>query len=101
MDKIEGCEFNLNSEEPISFTNNNFELELVESKNRNNKIKAKCNTEKSSVIEIQCEIKDNADTNYSLKDEIIFDSSKFININIKDNKNKFKILCEKKIIKKQ
>ena len=46
IDKIEGCEFNLNSEEPVSFTNKNLELELVESKNNSNIVKARCNTEK-------------------------------------------------------
>ena len=92
MDKIDGCEFNLNSEEPVSFTDKNLELELVESKNNSNIVKARCNTEKKNIKEIQCEINDNLDNDYSLKDEIISESNKFININ---STNKFKILCDK------
>ena len=96
MDKIDGCEFKLNSDEYFYFNKKSFDLELVEYQNKNNKIVAKCNSDKNKVKEIQCKINDNVNNDYSLKDELISDSNKFISINSVDNNNKFNILCDKK-----
>ena len=96
MDKIDGCEFKLNSDEYFYFNKKSFDLELVEYQNKNNKIVAECNSDKNKVKEIQCKINDKVNNDYSLKEELISDSNKFISINSVDNNNKFNILCDKK-----
>jgi hypothetical protein len=90
-DKIEGCEFNLKSESPASFTNDDLELELVSSENAEEKIKAKCNTKSDDVKSIKCTLEDEADSNYSFKDDVIPDSNNFISL---DNSKKYKIHCK-------
>jgi hypothetical protein len=90
-DKIEGCEFNLKSESPASFTNDDLELELVSSENAEEKIKAKCNTKNDDIKNIKCTIEDEADSSYSFKDDSIPDSNNFISL---DNSKKYKIHCK-------
>ena len=92
-DKIEGCEFSLESETPFSYSNGNLELELISKDDNENKITAQCDTKKNNIKIVNCQINDEADDNYSFKDEIIYDSNNFISV---DNKNEFKILCSKK-----
>ena len=91
-DKIEGCEFNLKSESPASFTNDDLELELVSSEDAEEKIKAKCNTKNDDIKSIKCSIDDEADSSYSFKDDVIPDSNNFISL---DNSKKYKIHCTK------
>ena len=90
-DKIEGCEFNLKSESPASFTNDDLELELVSSEDAEEKIKAKCNTKNNDIKSIKCSIEDEADSSYSFKDDFIPDSNNFISF---DNSKKYKICCK-------
>ena len=90
-DKIEGCEFNLKSESPASFTNDDLELELVSSEDAEEKIKAKCNTKNDDIKKIKCTLEDEADNSYSFKDDVIPDSNNFISL---DNSKKYKIHCK-------
>jgi hypothetical protein len=92
VSKIDGCDFNLNSDMPVSFSNDKLNLELYEYDNKKNKINAECNTAKINIKTISCKInEEKIDNNYSFKDGIITQPDKFITINSGDNK--FKILC--------
>ena len=92
VSKIDGCDFNLNSDMPVSFSNDKLNLELYEYDNNKNKINAECNTAKINIKTISCKInEENIDNNYSFTDGIITQPDKFITINSGDNK--FKILC--------
>ena len=89
---IDGCDFNLNSDMPVSFSNDKLNLELHEYDNNKNKINAECNTAKINIKTISCKInEENIDNNYSFTEGIITQPDKFITINSGDNK--FKILC--------
>ena len=96
INKIEGCEFNLYSQNPISFSDNKLDLELYEYENSNNKILAECNTKELNIKKINCKINEEKeiDNNYSFKEGLISESNKFITIST--NENKFKILCNQK-----
>ena len=96
MDKIDGCDFTLNSETPVSFNNDNLDIELVSSENKDNMITANCDTKEDQIKSIQCKINDNVNNDYSLKNDLISESDKFIIISTKDDNDKFKISCENK-----
>ena len=91
-DKIEGCEFNLNSESPSSFTNDYLALELVSSEDSEDKVIAKCDTKGDGIKSIKCKIEEEADSNYYFKNTLLHDSENFISI---DNTNKYEIHCKK------
>ena len=76
-DKIEGCEFNLNSESPSSFKNDYIALKLVYSEDNENKIIAKCNTKDNDIKSVKCALEEEDDRNYYFKDSFIHDSEIF------------------------
>ena len=98
MDKVENCEFNLNSEDEFSFTDDKLNIELVEYENKENKITAECDTKNNNVKSIKCSInkedKEEINNDYSFKDKLLLDSNNFITISSEEDK--FKVLCEKK-----
>ena len=98
LDKIENCEFHLNSDETISLTKDTLDIDFVESKNGEKNIVAQCDTKIKTSNSIKCIINkdDNEEINniYTFKDEILFDTNKYITLS--SNKDKFKIYCEKK-----
>ena len=99
MNNAKGCEFYLNSEKEVSFTNDNLDLELVQSENNENTITAECDTKNDKVKKIKCNINDETNGDYSFKDRIISESDKFITIS-SENEN-FNISCEKKAVNKK
>lgn len=102
MDKVVNCEFNLNSEEKVSFTNDKLVIDLIESDNSENLISAECDTKKNNIQSIKCSIqkddKTEINSEYSFKDEILLDSEQYITLS--SEQSKFKIFCEKKQSKK-
>ena len=97
MDKVMNCEFNLNSDKKISYSKDNLDIELVEAQNNQSIITAQCDTKKKSSKSIKCTIgkgeKEEINNEYSFKEEIIFDSNKYILISSEES---FKIFCDKK-----
>ena len=102
MDKVINCEFNLNSNNKVSFSTDKLNLELIESENNENKITAECDTTKNNVKSIKCNInkdgKEEINNDYSFKDKFLFESNNFIIIS--SEQDKFKIFCENKKTKK-
>ena len=102
MDKIVNCEFNLNSKEQVTFSNDKLNIDFVEIKNNEKLITAECNTKEENIKLISCSI--NKDDNeiinneYVFKEQIISESKQFITISSEENS--FKIFCEKKESKK-
>ena len=98
MNKIENCEFDLNSEEEVSFSNDIINIDLAEKENNEKIITAECDTKKDNTKSVRCNIKkdDKTEINneYSLKEQIVFDSEQLITIS--PEKDTFKIYCEKK-----
>jgi hypothetical protein len=94
MDVINGCEFNLYSENEVSFANDNLDIELIEYNNADNEIKATCDTKKDNVKTINCKVNEESNNDYSFKERIISDSNTFITLS--SDKDKFNILCKKK-----
>ena len=98
MNTIVNCEFNLYSEESISFKNDTLYINLVELENSENIITAKCDINSTKIKSIKCIInkddKDEINNEYLLKEQILFESDKFIIITPEEKQ--FKILCEKK-----
>ena len=103
MDKVVNCEFNLHSDKKISYSKDNLNIYLIETKNNQNTISAQCNTKKKNSKSIKCTIdkEENEEINneYTFKDEIIFDSNKYITLSSEGSK--FKIFCDKKESKKK
>ena len=93
MDEINGCDFDLLSDNDLSFSNDNLDLEFI-SDDKTNTIKAQCDTTEDGINTIQCKIKDDANSKYSLKNNIVSDSNKYIIISPIDDNDKFTILCE-------
>ena len=102
LDKVINCEFNLHSEEKVSFSSDSLIIDLIEPNNTENIISAECKTKKEEVKTIKCNIKkdDKTEINseYTFKDEIILDSEQFITLSSEESI--FKIFCEKKQSKK-
>ena len=102
MDKVINCEFNLNSEEKVSFSNDKLVVDLIEPENSENLISAECDTKKNNIKTIKCSIKkdDKTEINseYTFKDEIILESEEYITLS--SEQSTFKIFCEKKKSKK-
>ena len=102
LDKVINCEFNLHSEEKVSFSSDSLIIDLIEPNNTENIISAECKTKKEEVKTIKCNIKkdDKKEINseYTFKDEIILDSEQFITLSSEESQ--FKIFCEKKESKK-
>ena len=102
LDKVINCEFNLHSEEKVSFSSDSLIIDLIEPNNTDNIISAECETKKEEVKTIKCNIKkdDKTEINseYTFKDEIILDSEQFITLSSEESI--FKIFCEKKQSKK-
>ena len=94
MDKIKDCEINLKSNQTVSFSDNQFNLELMEYDNKENIISAECDTKKNDIEDIQCTINDKVTKTYSLKEKIIPLSDKYIAIST--GKEKFNISCQNK-----
>ena len=102
MDKVVNCEFNLNSENKVSFSNEKLNIELIEKENDVNIIKAECDTKNDNIKSIKCIINsDNQEINndYYFKDEILFESEQYIVLS--SDESSFKIFCEKKEAKKK
>lgn len=91
MDKIEGCNFTLNSDTEISFPNNNLDIELVYSGKKNNLNNTNWDIKENQIKSIICKINDNISNNYSLKNDIITYNNKYIIISISDDNDKFAI----------
>ena len=103
MNKTLNCEFYLNSEEEVSFSNDIINIELVEKENNENIITAECDTKKDNTKSVKCNIKkdDKTEINneYSFKEQIVFDSKQYIVIIPEEDISK--IYCEKKESKKK
>ena len=93
LDKINGCEFYLNSNDVISISGGKLDIELVEYENNINKINAKCDIKGDNINNIKCNIKEDIDNKYILKDNLLLFSDKYIYIST-DNDNTFQILCK-------
>ena len=87
---IDGCEFNLNSDDFLPFSDITFNLELSEYDNNNNKLKTKCNVNGNN---IKCKIEDKVDNYYSFPINIIINSDLLLMIST-ENGNKYQIKCE-------
>ena len=103
MNKVENCEFDLNSEEEVSFSNDLITIDLVEKENKEQIITAECDTTKDKTKSVKCNIKkdDKTEINneYILKEQIVFDSEQFIAITPEEDT--LKIFCKKKDSKKK
>ena len=84
MDKVINCEFNLNSKEKVSFSNDKLVVDLIEPENSENLISAECDTKKNNIKTIKCSIKKDDKTEiiseYTFKDEIILESEEYITL---------------------
>ena len=102
IDKVVNCEFNLNSENKVSFSNEKLNIELIEQENNENIITAECDTQTGNIKSIKCTINNNnqeINNDYYFKDEILFESNQYIVLS--SDENIFKIFCEKKQAKKR
>ena len=93
MDKIENCEFNLNSSKSVYFSNEKFELEFIENNNKDKILTSDCDIKNKNTNSINCKINDDANNKYSLKEKIISLSDKLLIISTEYEI--FKITCEK------
>jgi preprotein translocase subunit YajC len=99
MVNLEGCKFSLVSDSPVSFENDNLDLELVHYDNDKEIIAAvKCDTEKEKLRIINCKINESANSKYTFKNRIISDSNKFYAIS--SDEDNFNVTCKnnKKLI---
>ena len=92
MGKIDKCEFTLNSENQISFSDDNFDLYFIEYNNTENEINAECDTKNDNIQTINCKINDKIYKKFSLKEEIISLSDKLLIISTE--KEYFKFNCK-------
>ena len=92
MGKIDKCEFTLNSENQISFSDDNFDLYFIEYNNTENEINAECDTKNDNIQTINCKINDKVYKKFSLKEEIISLSDKLLIISTE--KEYFKFNCK-------
>ena len=93
FDKSDGCELSLNSENPVSFSNKNLDIDLIQSDNNAKQITAKCNTKSQNIQNIKCKISDEVNDDYNFKSRLISDADNIITLN--SNKEKFRIFCDK------
>ena len=96
LEKINGCEMSLTPSKSVSFTDENFILELVEYDNKENKISAKCDTKGDNIKNITCKIGDKVNNSYTFKEKTISLSDKYLLISTQEEKDKFQIACNNK-----
>ena len=91
MVNLEGCKFSLVPNNPLSFNDDSFDLELIQYDNNENKVTAKCDTKNDNLRIINCLINDKANSNYTFKDGFISESNKFMTLSSDDDN--FNISC--------
>ena len=80
IEDIDGCEFNLFSKTPTNFSDTILNLNLKEYDNENEVIISQCDTKKKNIKTIKCKVYNNTDNDYTFKDSVISESSKFITL---------------------
>lgn len=93
IEDIDGCEFNLFSKTPTNFSDTILNLNLKEYDNENEVIISQCDTKKKNIKTIKCKVYNNTDNDYTFKDSVISESSKFITLSSEEEK--FHISCLK------
>ena len=92
MVNLDGCKFSLVPNDPVSFNDDSFDLELIQYDNNENIVIAKCDTKNDNLRIINCLINDEANSNYTFKDGFISESNKFMTLSSDDDN--FNISCK-------